>query len=247
MAHGLDARDDVDIATNHTPFIPEAEASMQRAFVFIITNPFDLFGLPLPIKYAVRNTDFKTNILFLLAYVVPNLFGQGAGIDTLRYAMYQWVIDAALHEKTGVSNVLRLIVEQHSDVPWLHAELPLEEMEAFRPCGMNDHAVRELQSRIRRLSPATSSEVAIEPIGPRNGPRSISDAMEKLPVGQLCTIWLTGFEEEDECEELCACAHHLHMGCLDNLINRAYPRAAFVPCPNCRASLCKTHDFKAVR
>ena len=188
----------------------------------------------------------KTNILFLLAYVVPNLFRQGARINTLRYVMYQGIIDAALHGKTSVSHVLRSIVQQHFDMPWLHAELSLEHMEAFRPLGLNDHAVRELQSRIRRLSLALSNEVAVEPIGPWNDPRSISEAVGKVPAGQLCTICLMGFDAEDECVKLRASAHHLHLGCLDDLINQAYPKAAFVPCPNRRASLCKTHDFKAV-
>jgi hypothetical protein len=41
------------------------------------------------------------------------------------------------------------------------------------------------------------------------------------------------------------CNDVLHLECLNELINQAYPNMSDVLCPNCRAPVCKSRDFMA--
>jgi hypothetical protein len=157
--------------------------------------------------------------------------------------MNKWVIEAALHPSTGMSHLIRSLIEKHFEMPWLDPNFTSGDMEKFRPRGMNYYTVRELESRIRQTTVSFSIDVPLQAIGPRNDPRTVCDPMYTVPADQMCTICQIEFEVEDECVMLRSCKDVLHLECLDILINEVYPNVKDVRYPNCRTPICTARDY----
>jgi hypothetical protein len=206
----------------------------------VVANPLIL---PIPVRRILTHTNHEGNILFLLSQA-RDLF-EGFNPHALHYSMYRWTLEATVHPSTGLLHIVRPLLEKHFELPWLDSTLTRQDVENFRPRDTNHHTVRELQSRIRRATTELSSVVPLKPVGPRNDPLKLSDQVTDAYIEGICTICQTKFEADEECMKLQGCNDVLHLECLDELINQAYPNMSSVLCPNCRAPICKPRDFVA--
>jgi hypothetical protein len=108
----------------------------------IVANPR---VLPASVRRILAHSNYKGNITFLL--YKQTKFPREAIGTTLHYLMYKWIIEGALYPSTGISHVIRPLIEKHFEMPWLDPNFTSEDMEKFRPRGMNYYTVRELESR----------------------------------------------------------------------------------------------------
>jgi hypothetical protein len=131
----------------------------------VVANPT---VLPASVRRILAHSNYKGNITFLL--YKQKKFPREAVGTTLHFLMYKWIIEAALHPNTGISHVVRPLTEKHFEMPWLDPNFTSEDMEKFRPRGMNYYTVRELESRIRRTTVSFSIDVPLQAIGPHNDP-----------------------------------------------------------------------------
>lgn len=117
-----------------------------------------------------------------------------------------------------------------------------------RPISMEDVVTVELEAYILHyLDNGPAVDVPIEPTGPRIDLDGFCDAASSPITTERCPICLEYYTDVNSvCVQLKACAHLVHRGCLDELVNGVYPGVPEIRCPACRTGICEARDYTAV-
>jgi hypothetical protein len=217
------------------------EDLMVHHFRNVVANFFDV---PLPVREVLNNTNYLGNIQFLLKHVVPQLLEHGVENEYLHSEMHKFMVEAMLDPITGLVDEFATVVESIlGGLDFRHEAMPPE----WRPPFLNnDDLSKDLHFYVRQAMPEPSEDLAVEATGPRNDPRVVSNPVETVPTGEICTVCQSELDSPTECVRLHTCTHLLHLDCLDRLINQAYTSMWHVACPMCRARICLVRDYRAV-
>ncbi|KAI4644898.1 hypothetical protein J4E93_005696 [Alternaria ventricosa] len=214
-----------------------------------LQNPFS--DIPKPVREALATVNTRGNIEFLAQcplrelydIVAPELFHATVYINFLYYALAE--VDRLKADPNGTirANLLKLHM-----VGAPKGMRPDHTRSWTRPAGMGDVVTVELEAYIlRHLDNGPAVDVPIEPTGPRIDLDRLCDVMSTPIATERCPICLEDYADVDNvCVQLKACAHLLHRGCLDELVNGVYPGVPEIRCPACRTGICGARDYTAV-
>ena len=222
---------------------------LNRSSKLVLRNPFS--DIPKPVREALATLNTRGNIEYvgmcplhaLYHAVPPELLHASAYIYFLHWALAE--VDHLKADPNGTirANLLKLHMvgaPEGTRSDCRHSWT--------RPAGMVDVVTEQLEAHVNRyLDDGPGADVPLEPTGPRIDPDGLCDVVSTPEATERCPICLEDYADVDNvCVQLKACAHLLHRGCLDELVNGVYLGVPEIRYPACRRGICKARDYTAV-
>ncbi|KAF1848853.1 uncharacterized protein K460DRAFT_81717 [Cucurbitaria berberidis CBS 394.84] len=194
---------------------------------------------PLHVRRELAQHNFSGDFIFLVNHVFPSVIAPAGSYireSMFGWEMYQYIVNAATTPEIDPGGLIAGLIQQRLCPA---AEAPNASRLFYRHPSIGVFVSFENSNE-------ELDDVELEAYGPEI---EVGDVSKQVPPGHtICTICHDGFgseaEEKSPCMQLLACKHLFHCVCLGKLVNGVH--VDHVPCPNCRAKICRARSLRRI-